>query len=279
MEQLLVIKKFLLETIWGILILGASGSILGGIIIYIVKKVTVFVNSHKENIFYTVTHRYYRQIEIGKKFIKHQNPSKDSGYIVYCIGEWFYLSVLSFALISVLIMGALILLFFGLERPYLLSSSVSLALLLLNSFIKQGMFCTSMYDEEVDKVYEDIESKQPNGYKEWANSVGSSDSMLIKNEIVEVNFSSDLVKPFNDNNILKELVKARKALEIEDHVVHVRDNEMLISNTFVILINGKQVAHQTVNDVTKFKEQLVEEFANQLNENLELIKYYSATNT
>ena len=70
MEQIVEIKKFLLETIWGILILGACGSVLGGFLVYLAKAVINLFAEHKNNIYRSFLYRYFKQVDLGEKFMQ-----------------------------------------------------------------------------------------------------------------------------------------------------------------------------------------------------------------
>ncbi len=170
MEQLPGIQRFLLETMGGILILGASGSILGALIIYLIKKLVSFARSHSDIFFFVPFYKYFRQARIAEKLSEHQKPSKDTEYLIYCIGEWLKYVLFSFMLILAIGMTAIILLFFGTERPYTLSASISTILLLLHRWLKKGFFVNFLFGRHFKKKVQAIESEQPKTFKKWLKS-------------------------------------------------------------------------------------------------------------
>jgi hypothetical protein len=171
MESLVEIEKFLLETIWGILIIGAVGSILGGIIIYMVKKLAAYFNIHKESIFLSFLYRYYSPLIIGEKLATQASPSKDSLYICWVSSELAWWITFTLTLLFNLLLISIILLFFGTERPFALGFSISLALLLLHYFIKQSSYIYGLASQEAQfDAFKAAKLKHPKNFKEWKTS-------------------------------------------------------------------------------------------------------------
>ena len=81
-------------------------------------------------------------------------------------------------LISAIGMTAIILLFFGLERPYVLSLSISLILIFFHFLLKKGCFVASFYSNDISEKREEIESKEPNSYSEWLGTKKTEGSDL-----------------------------------------------------------------------------------------------------
>ena len=170
MEQFASSEKFFTQSVWGILILGAVGSIVGAFIIYLVKKIFAHINSNKQKYLNSFLYKYFIHFNISDKLSRKLNPSQDAKYIAWCISEFsdFICSSLSLGLI--LCFTAIVVLFFGIDRPILLSVLISIIILLANLCLKNLVSTIGLIDRNIWTAHKEIKNSQPTNYDEFEKS-------------------------------------------------------------------------------------------------------------
>ncbi|ELV8609732.1 hypothetical protein QNF14_004247, partial [Vibrio vulnificus] len=116
-------------------------------------------------------YRYLRPIEVGEKLYESQNPTKGEQYLMHYIGGIASLLIFCMLLISNLLLVAVLLIFFGVEKPYVLAISLSVLILLFDKTVKYGFYVASLDGECVYNKHKQIEKQQPKSYKAWLESV------------------------------------------------------------------------------------------------------------
>jgi len=169
-EQIALSEKFFTQTVWGILILGAAGSIVGAFIIYLVKILFTHINTNKEKYWNSFLYKYFIHVNISSKLSFKLQPSQDAKYIVWCISEFsdFICSALYLGLI--LCFTAIVVLFFGIDRPILLSVLISIIILLAHLCLKNIVSTIGLIDRNIWSAYEEIKNSQPTSYDEFEKS-------------------------------------------------------------------------------------------------------------
>ena len=161
------LEAFFLKSVWGVLVLGACGSILGGIIIFLLKKLYIYASSKRELFFMSFMYKYYREHEISEKFVDEHGPSIDAKIVVYAVGRWVE-AVLYFLILGLIVLlTSIVGIFYGLERRYLLSCLIAMTLISLHYFIKVAASSVGCMDYEMHSSYEEIRSQQPKSFNIW----------------------------------------------------------------------------------------------------------------
>jgi hypothetical protein len=162
------IQTSLLSTVWGVVLLGAAGSVFGGLFIYLVKNLCFFlinkIKNHfpKNRLFYSL----YRAISLGEKLKnikKEEHKSYD--YLLFVIRTFLSSSVdfILFLLLSLL--TAIVAIFFGLERPFLLVTLISITLLSFVAMVKVSLYCLVLVDGVSYQKAKELENSTPKKYK------------------------------------------------------------------------------------------------------------------
>jgi hypothetical protein len=175
MESLMLVEKFLLETVWGILILGACGSIIGGSIIYLLKGLYRKISSNRELYLKRFLYKYYIESVISEKLMETIKPSKDIKYAFFANWELAELIIEVIALFLVLFFIAIVAMLYGVERPYVLSMSISLAFIFAHNCLKNAFSSFGFLDSEIFQLQKSIGRTQPKNYDEWEESIKDED--------------------------------------------------------------------------------------------------------
>ncbi|NIY86118.1 hypothetical protein [Vibrio campbellii] len=163
-----VIKQWLMDSIWGIITLGALGSLFGALILFLLKKTFAKVNSSKDRFLRVLAYPIMRQNFWGEAMRKHIAPnSEDVRYLVYYVERIAY-CIMDFVtfLVCVSFLGH-VLIAYGLERPLLLSFLIAINILTLVSTLKSLMFSDGHQDEDIQNKREIIEKALPRKYADY----------------------------------------------------------------------------------------------------------------
>jgi hypothetical protein len=170
------LQSLLLSTVWGVILLGAVGSILGGIIIFLVKKsIAKFVANLKHNfpknrLFYP----FYRSILLGQNIKELKGKEhQDADFILFAMRATLMsaIDLILFFLISFL--TAIVAIFWGLERPILLTSLLSLSMLSAFAWLKSGVYSLSLIAGETYEAGKEINKSIPKKYQHTQKESGS----------------------------------------------------------------------------------------------------------
>lgn len=157
-----------MQSLFGVLLLGALGSILGAAIISIVRRVIRFLSKHKEYFYLKIVYRFiYIPYESGSRFTKLVSPSNDAKYILYYITQLAEVIILFFVSLSFFILVSFIILLYGIERPYLLSFIVSIFLLTFFGWFNSFVRCLGFISVEHHELMKKVKLEQPKTFKEY----------------------------------------------------------------------------------------------------------------
>lgn len=162
------LQSTLLSTVWGVVLLGAIGSVLGGFLVYFAKKIIFSCanklksNFPKTRLFYPI----YRSAILGHsikelKVKEHENAD----YILFAIRASIMSAmdiVLSFFL---MFLTAIVSIFFGLDRPILLTLLLSLTILSVFAWLKSGTYSLSLILGETYKAEKELNKAIPKKYE------------------------------------------------------------------------------------------------------------------
>lgn len=163
-----VIKNWLMNSIWGVITLGSLGSLLGALILFLLKKIFSKVNSSKDRFWGALLYPIMRQNFWGEAMRKHIAPdSKDVRYLVYYMEHvaYFILDCITF-FVCVSFLGH-VLIAYGLERPLLLSFLIAINILTFITAIKSMMYSDGHQDEEIQNKREIIEKAIPRKFSDY----------------------------------------------------------------------------------------------------------------
>jgi hypothetical protein len=162
------VQDWLLKTVWGVLVLGAIGSIIGAIVIFVLKKITKKVVESKDGIIMRLIYPMGREIEIGEKIRNALGPTgRDGQFLIYHTYQSLGFIFDIFALILSVTLTAHVAIAYGLERPILLSVIIALNLILFRAFLKSGIRLCSHVSEAIELAADEIEKSQPKKFSDW----------------------------------------------------------------------------------------------------------------
>ena len=161
------LQTTLLSTVWGVILLGAIGSILGGFIIMLTKKLTInLINSLKNNfpktrLFYPI----YRAAILAQSIKKLKcHEQKESDFVLFAIRQsvMFIAETLLFFFVAFLTL--IVIIFFGLERPILLTTLFSLSILTFFNWLKSGVYSLCLISGETYSAQKELDKSIPKKY-------------------------------------------------------------------------------------------------------------------
>lgn len=166
------LKAWLLQSVPGVILLGAIGSIIATILIYVVRLTLKSLINSKERIVMRLLYSYAKTIEVGERFRDvHAPQSAETRYlasVVYETGMFLGVATMLLLSISTTLMTYLT---FALERPLALSSFVGMTLFFANKTLKHGLYITSLLSPETLDRKDAIEKAQPKTFAEWEKTV------------------------------------------------------------------------------------------------------------
>ncbi|EIZ1900378.1 hypothetical protein MOS04_004634 [Vibrio parahaemolyticus] len=163
-----VIKHWLMNSIWGVITLGSLGSLLGALILFLLKKIFSKVNSSKDRFLGALLYPIMRQNFWGEAMREHIAPdSKDVRYLVYYMERIAYciMDFITF-LVCVSFLGH-VLIAYGLERPLLLSFLIAVNILTFIAALKSMMYSDGHQDQDIQKKREVIEKALPRKFSDY----------------------------------------------------------------------------------------------------------------
>ncbi|AQT60811.1 hypothetical protein [Cellvibrio sp. PSBB023] len=168
MEYIAILEKFFLQNLFGVLLLGALGSILGVGILSVGRRLIRFLSEHKEYFYLRILYKFiFVPYEIGSNFTKLISPSNDAKYIIYYIAQLIEVLILFFISLSLFIVGSFIILLHGIEKPYLLSFIASIFFLTFFGWFNLLVRCVGFLSREHHDLMKKIKSEQPKSFKEY----------------------------------------------------------------------------------------------------------------
>ena len=166
------LQKTLLSTVWGVILLGALGSILGGFLILLMKKVVsrLVVKLKKDFPKTRLFYPFYRAATLGKslKDLKSKEQ-KDSDFVLFAIRQSVMFVADTILLFFTFSLTAIVAIFFGLDRPLLLTFLVSLSILSIYSWLKSGIFSLTLISGDTYHSHKKLEGAIPKKYSEIEN--------------------------------------------------------------------------------------------------------------
>jgi hypothetical protein len=164
------LKGWLLGTVWGVIILGAIGSVIGSILWVLIRRLSRrLVGSWYRLLFALAYTRFGRHIEIGEKLrAQYAEESKAQRYMVHVVvtaANTLFESMLATAAVLGTIAIAVV---YGIHRPLLLVVAISITVPLVLQCIRSGVYLICFVDQSIQDMEERIESSQPKRYRDYA---------------------------------------------------------------------------------------------------------------
>lgn len=166
--DLQIVSDWLLKSVWGVLTIGALGSIVGAGVLYVVKRLAQrFVASREE---WTMTLLWFagREFLVGREVRDAIGPKAEDGkFLAYLLVQIFagVADVVFFTLWVGL--AAFVAIAYGLDRPILLASLIALALLFARMIIKFAMRMHGLLDAINLFVIEKLSEVPPRSFSKW----------------------------------------------------------------------------------------------------------------
>lgn len=166
------LKIVLLSTIWGVILLGALGSILGGFLIFLMKKIISILIVKLKNSFpkSRLLYPLHRAITLGRsiKSIK-SNEQNESDFVLFAIRQSIMFLADTMLLFFVFLLTSIVAIFFGLERPILLIFLVSLSILVIYNWLQSGCFSLALISGDTYHAHKKLDKSIPKKYSSTGN--------------------------------------------------------------------------------------------------------------
>ncbi|WP_133406541.1 hypothetical protein [Parashewanella tropica] len=164
------LKTFLLESIQGIIILGAIGSILGGFLVYLSKKSFTYLLIKINELAFAerMKHPLVRTVKAAAKLREaHAEQHASFDYQLYVSRKMMFATIDFIILICTLTLTLGTLIAFGIERPLVLSALLSVLILAFVSALKTSLHIVVLTSEKAEAIDNQIHAEIPKSYKEY----------------------------------------------------------------------------------------------------------------
>ncbi|MFC4859697.1 hypothetical protein ACS8MQ_00940 [Pseudomonas sp. MAHUQ-62] len=161
------IQKWLLGTIWGVLLLGVIGSIIGSILIFLLKRIWHKLSESKEKIIIRALFPFALNYEQGEKLRISLMGKESEKYISYVIVSAAFLvfsSVFFVAMVGAAITTYVV---HELARPQLLAAFFGGSLYLAYEIFKRIFYISGLVSRDVHGLVEKIKKDQTKKFSAW----------------------------------------------------------------------------------------------------------------
>ena len=169
------LKAWLLQSVPGIILLGAIGSVIATFLVYLVRLIVKSFIDSKERIAMRFIYGYWKSVECGERFrdlhAPHTNETRYLASIVYETGMFIVVAVM---LILSLALSLLVYVMFAIEKPIALSTFIGATIFFANMTFKHGLYITSLLSQETINTKEAIEKAQPKTFPEWEKATNNA---------------------------------------------------------------------------------------------------------
>ncbi len=168
------IRAWLLGTVFGVILLGAVGSVFGSIVWILLRSATRKVMSRWNHFLLNVAYRRFRRhIEIAEKVrARYGAEAKSQRYVLFVLTEVAGMIFETIVAVAAVLGTSAIAVAYGIDRPILLVVAISISFPLALQCLRTAVFVTSLIDESVDLTRDEIESSQPKRYRDTLNKGG-----------------------------------------------------------------------------------------------------------
>ncbi|MFB1095389.1 hypothetical protein ACEWH9_14630 [Vibrio diabolicus] len=169
--EFLEIKKWLMETLLGVITLGAFGSILGSILIYVLRRTGKYLYNSRKKILLKLFYPIGRQIEIGRSVNNQYAPNTEDGqFLVYHVDATASSVIDANIFLCFITLTAHVSIAHGIERPILLSALIALTLISAFGALKSSLRVSSHTSKELSGNIRQIKKTFPKSADEWLES-------------------------------------------------------------------------------------------------------------
>ncbi len=158
----------MLQSVPGVILLGAIGSIIATGLIYFVRLIFKNFVDSKERIAKRLVYGYRKSIDLGEQFRDMHGPySNETRYLASVVYETGMFVGVAIMLLLSLALSILVYVMFALEKPLPLSTFIGATIFFANKTLKDGLYITSLLSQETLDAKEAIEKAQPKSFPEW----------------------------------------------------------------------------------------------------------------
>lgn len=164
----LALKTWLLETVQGVLLLGALGSVVGGIAVYLVKMCWVALADKRllliQRILFPIGIVIYRK----ERLVELMGPKTSDGkYVGYLIVESLFIVLEAIAFFSSFSFIVYVYLTYGLERPKILAFFNGCSIYFGYILFRDTVSVWSLISNDISDLAEKIHDESPKNIHEW----------------------------------------------------------------------------------------------------------------
>ncbi|WP_028862416.1 hypothetical protein [Psychromonas aquimarina] len=159
--------EFLLTTILGVILLGAVGSILGGLLVFLVKKIFVLSverirkYSPANRMLFPLKRSYFTAIQLRTEYV---TEAYEFEYPLYVVKKLIIFALDAVIFICFALLTAIVSIIYGLDRPILLSYLISFMLFFFWKMLKTAVHSSALVGENVRISAHKIDGKTPKKY-------------------------------------------------------------------------------------------------------------------
>lgn len=168
MFEIVALKKWFMESLTGVITLGALGSILGTVLVSLLRRMWKRLYESRKKLLFKVAYPLGKQIEIGRVVNKNHSPKGDEGqFLVYHIGASASSAKDFMIFLCFVTLAAHVAIAYGIERPILLSSLIALTLISAFGALKSSLRVHSHISSELSGSIRSIKKEFPKSSGEW----------------------------------------------------------------------------------------------------------------
>ncbi|WP_281544705.1 hypothetical protein [Grimontia sp. SpTr1] len=172
------LEQWLVSSILGVIVLGATGSIVATIFIKFMKFVCVKIIKSGGYALLHILYPFIRSSDVSEAFRDEFEPkSQELKYISYLLlftAGWILSGIC--AIVSFLFLVYTVFLI-GFDDGLFLSASIAIFLYFFQSFLKDSFSYLSLIPKDMTDAYKQIDNVTPKNYKEW--------KLAAKREVVD----------------------------------------------------------------------------------------------
>ncbi|MGJ4747853.1 hypothetical protein ACQV5M_15965 [Leptospira sp. SA-E8] len=174
MQDFKSFEEFLLRSVWGVITLGAIGSIAGAVIIFVIGRIANYFKLNTVELFNAFFYRYLKSNESASNLSINQQPSEDAKYIIYAITELADLLMSTVCLTVILSTLIIISVLTGLDHPYVLACLIAGMILLINAWLHSLASLAGFIDDKIYENHKTIIKNLPATYQSWKSYLGKN---------------------------------------------------------------------------------------------------------
>ncbi|TOG44736.1 hypothetical protein [Vibrio parahaemolyticus] len=166
------LEQWFLSSILGVVVLGATGSIVATIFIKFMKVVCGKIINSSEDMLLHVLYPFVRSADVAEAFRDEFEPKSQElkylSYLLLCTAGWIFSGICAIASFLFLIYAVFLV---GFDDGLFLSASIAVFLYFFQSFLKESFSYLYLIPKDMIDAYKQVDKVTPKNYKEWNSAL------------------------------------------------------------------------------------------------------------